>query len=727
MICYSMPPKKKSRAAEARARRLLLRYEREICDRLHPSSSDDDVIPPPIGINRQGNKPSPSQSETGPQTWSGIPRYAEGRLLFYGQPNPNRLTEPDSPANSSFSDDNANMVTEDQHTDDVASLDEDRLTKDDSPANSSFSDDNANIVREDQHTDEDASLDEDHLTKVDSPASSCFSHDNIVREDRHTDEVASLDEAPLSTSPIDDEGSDVHNDTDSPTDDPPVTDGGSPYSSHFSDSGDSADDVPVRENLATFVTKHTLSVLATRDLLRIFRQAGVRDLPRDRRSLLRTPRSIDDVRDACGGKFKYLGLENGIRQFLTARPAVARDRDILQITVNVDGLPLHKSTNVQFWPIVCTLDTREAFIVALYQGDKKPNDVNEFLREFLQEFELLHANGLEFNGKHFAITLKCWVCDAPARSFLKCIKGHTGYYACERCKIRGVYHNNKVTYPMVGIHERRTDEGFAAMEYHDAPDGDNHQNGLPSPLIAAGVNAVSSVVIDVMHNVYLGTWKRFLMFLFAVGSRATCRLSQRQKQQVDEKYLRIRLPREFSRQPRSIYDLDHWKATEFRSSLLYTGFIFLRGIVSQAVYDLYLKLAVAMIILHTENEVKRNRYLPFARALLIEFIRDSGHVLGQDYVVYNVHCLCHVPDDVEHFKSSVNALSAFAYENHLQSIKKLVKGPTNPIAQVFSRLTEMTRQNFYRHKKVLQTCVSTRSQDSVFLLQDTSEFVFVQR
>jgi len=120
---------------------------------------------------------------------------------------------------------------------------------------------------------------------------------------------------------------------------------------------------------------------------------------------------------------------------------------------------------------------------------------------------------------------------------------------------------------------------------------------------------------------------------------------------------------------------------------LYTGFIFLRGIVSQAVYDLYLKLAVAMIVLHTENEAKRNRYLPFARALLLEFIRDAGHVLGQDYVVYNVHCLCHVPDDVEHFGSSVNPLSAFAYENHLQSIKKLVKGPTNPIAQVFSRLT----------------------------------------
>jgi len=48
-----MPPGKKLRAAEARSRRLLLRYEREIRAHLQPSSSDDDVIPPP----RQGTSP----------------------------------------------------------------------------------------------------------------------------------------------------------------------------------------------------------------------------------------------------------------------------------------------------------------------------------------------------------------------------------------------------------------------------------------------------------------------------------------------------------------------------------------------------------------------------------------------------------------------------------------------------------------------------------------------
>ena len=64
--------------------------------------------------------------------------------------------------------------------------------------------------------------------------------------------------------------------------------------------------------------------------------------------------------------------------------------------------------------------------------------------------------------------------------------------------------------------------------------------------------------------------------------------------------------------------MDYWKATEYRSSLLYTGLVFLRGIVSEDIYALYLKLAVAMNILHTENDERRNEYLPYALMWLTE-------------------------------------------------------------------------------------------------------------
>ena len=320
------------------------------------------------------------------------------------------------------------------------------------------------------------------------------------------------------------------------------------------------------------MTNHDLTVSATKDLLSIFKKAGVTGLPPDRRKLLKTPRSVVDVIDRCGGSFKYFGLQSGLVNFLKQNPDIARVQEQLNICVNVDGMPLHKSSKSQFWPILCKVGSGEPFMVGLFHGYKKPTSVDELLQDFLEEYQALEAHGMQFNGKRYNVLVNCWCCDAPARAFLKCIKGHTGYYACERCKVKGLYHANKVVYPVDGVYEKRTDADFAAMAYNvnQAEDGDQHQSGPPSPLIAAGQNCVSGFVIDAMHNVYLGVWKRFLHFLFN-GSRRTCRLSNAQKTQLDRNFLRLRLPQEFSRQPRSLFQIEYWKATEYRSSLLYTG------------------------------------------------------------------------------------------------------------------------------------------------------------
>lgn len=42
--------------------------------------------------------------------------------------------------------------------------------------------------------------------------------------------------------------------------------------------------------------------------------------------------------------------------------------------------------------------------------------------------------------------IMAFIGDAPTRSFLKCTKGHSGYYACERCTIRGTYKNGRFVY-----------------------------------------------------------------------------------------------------------------------------------------------------------------------------------------------------------------------------------------------------------------------------------------
>ena len=49
---------------------------------------------------------------------------------------------------------------------------------------------------------------------------------------------------------------------------------------------------------------------------------------------------------------------------------------------------------------------------------------------------LLKERGIAVNGVVFNIRLLFFTCDAPARQFLKCVKGHSGFYSCERCEIR---------------------------------------------------------------------------------------------------------------------------------------------------------------------------------------------------------------------------------------------------------------------------------------------------
>ena len=49
----------------------------------------------------------------------------------------------------------------------------------------------------------------------------------------------------------------------------------------------------------------------------------------------------------------------------------------------------------------------------------------------------------------YKISLKAFICDTPVRSFLKCTKGHNGYYCCERCISTGV-HKGRIVFNTVG-------------------------------------------------------------------------------------------------------------------------------------------------------------------------------------------------------------------------------------------------------------------------------------
>uniref|UniRef100_A0ABD2WUN9 DUF4806 domain-containing protein n=1 Tax=Trichogramma kaykai TaxID=54128 RepID=A0ABD2WUN9_9HYME len=105
------------------------------------------------------------------------------------------------------------------------------------------------------------------------------------------------------------------------------------------------------------------------------------------------------------------------------------------------------------------------FPIAVYCGKGKPKSVEKYLHEFNEELEKLLENGLTIKNKHFEVRIMCFICDRPARAFIKCFKGHTGYYACERCEVPGTSTKEKgkrgsrITFPSVDD-VLRSDESF---------------------------------------------------------------------------------------------------------------------------------------------------------------------------------------------------------------------------------------------------------------------------
>ena len=480
------------------------------------------------------------------------------------------------------------------------------------------------------------------------------------------------------------------------------------------------------ENLQTELASWLVDSQCSREhadsLLSILRKHGL-NLPKDSRTLRQVTPSIIPCSNKCGGSYYYFGLENTIVQFLKENPAFVNDQHVIELKVNVDGLPLKKSSADNFWPILCCVKNYRPFVVCLFYGKGKPYSVQEFLSDFISEYKKLKSDNICYINKIFSVSILAFICDAPARSYLKCIKSHSGYNACERCQIKGRRVDNCIVYDNdEAVYRKRTDEEFIKYVYKDI-----HQNNI-SPLMELSFPCVTGFILDYMHTVCLGVLKRMLKF-WKEGP-ACCKISNIQLNQISELLISMRcyIPSEFARKPRSLAEVKRWKATELRQFLLYTGPVILKDVINSNIYQHFLALSISMTIYLTDNIEKRVPLLQYAEELMHSFVRKSGQLYGQNFCVYNVHNLLHLGDDVRHFQCSLNQLSSFPFENFLQSLKRLVRSGPNPLVQVVKRLEEMKlvgRKKESNQNEIKITANSHLSSDSCILLKH-GNFAVVQ-
>lgn len=441
-----------------------------------------------------------------------------------------------------------------------------------------------------------------------------------------------------------------------------------------------------QDQLKGWIVKHHISQNACNELLQILKSHGNFDVPLDVRTLMKvgqnenTPqviyRRLSENSDLAHFGFSY-ALKNSIKKYFLVLP------DNVKINLNIDGLPLSKSSGSQFWPILGALVEpfyTEPFIITLYHGNSKPSNANDFLELFVEEaLDILH-NGILLEGHIISVKINSIVCDAPAKSFISFIKNHTGYFGCSKCIDEGDFLRNRMTFQSVDS-KLRNDYSFKSRKQPEHHTGD-------SILEKLDIGMVSQISLDYMHLVCLGVMKRLLQF-WVKGYKNT-RCSDANLVEIDRRLnlCRKSIPNEFARKPRSVLDVDRWKATEFRQLLLYTGPVVLKNCISSDFYKHFLSLSIAIRILVDEKFCTDCELNIFSHSLLKWFIKNYANLYGEEFISYNVHNLCHLPNEVKTHNQNLDGFSSFKFENYMQKLKKKIKPNGKPLQQAVNRIKE---------------------------------------
>lgn len=441
-------------------------------------------------------------------------------------------------------------------------------------------------------------------------------------------------------------------------------------------------DILERDNLKEFLSnwsvQFNISHVALKSLLWKLKQYPIHaNLPSDPRSLLSTPRSTK-IRIVSPGKYCHVGLSKGIK-FVVQRISTALE-GIIKVSINIDGLPLSKSSQKQLWPILGSVKPyKNVFVIGIYYGEKKPTDVNDFLKDFVTEAKQVCTEGIIVNGIRMQCVIDALICDMPAKSFVLCTKGHSGYSSCPTCITEGEFINGKMCFPQIHAPQRSDDD------FRNKTDQDYHDRGITSCLIEIpNFGPVTNVPTDPMHLLDLGIMRRMLNLLlngdlqYRLPHIEVERISSRLINEV-EPYI----PIEFARKPRSLKFIKLWKATEFRQILLYTGPVVLRSLRSD-IYNHFLTLHVAVRIMSDE---KCHEFLDYAQELVEHFILSFAILYGTENVSPNVHQAEHLIPFVKKF-GPIQNFSAYRFENYMQTFKILMRKPNHPLQQVIRRCAE---------------------------------------
>ncbi|KAF0689181.1 Uncharacterized protein FWK35_00037435, partial [Aphis craccivora] len=355
-----------------------------------------------------------------------------------------------------------------------------------------------------------------------------------------------------------------------------------------------------------------------------------KNLPKDSRTLLHTPVKTV-LKNIKGGVYYHFGISNQIKYLMKLKQDLPPK---LLLVIGIDGLPITKNPASQLWPILgyftnLGIEKPRVFIIGAHYGQSKPDDSNEYLKDFVNELCILNDVGITIEGKKINVVLKAIICDSPAKAFVLNIHHHTAKNSCLRCHTIGKYENNRVYFPDFSASMRNHTE-FISYSDNDFHCGKTILTKIPN------FDIINNIPFNYMHCVCIGVMKKILTFWIGGVKKHTLALPKNLILILDKKIntLGQYIPHEFQRAPNEnsrkhpLHDASRLKASELRQILLYTGMVIFPDILSKEIYENFIELCVAMRILSTANISEE--YTEFAKSLQLVRRYTEDQILFKD-------------------------------------------------------------------------------------------------
>lgn len=268
-------------------------------------------------------------------------------------------------------------------------------------------------------------------------------------------------------------------------------------------------------------------------------------------------------------------------------------KHILSLMINTDGVSLKKSSTASFWPlqIICNFlppgmrfRNENILVAAFYYNNKKP-DMKKFFGPFAAEMQVLETDGFIMNDQYFQPVITHAVLDLPAKAAFQNMIQYNGYDACGYCFNHGENTNRGVRYTFTPDAEMRTHESFVIAMQNISQSQSSTENmvqygikGISAAIAFEHFDMAKSFGIDYMHCVLIGVTKKMLALWLDSSLKYKWSINNKNQNTLDQRICQIKPCRFISRLPRSLKERKTYKASEYRSLLLYYLPVCLRGI-----------------------------------------------------------------------------------------------------------------------------------------------------